>query len=89
MFLLGARPIVGTMSLADDFLLKAGRSIIGVFGVDGLSGEKGCAADLGEDMVLGIWLKNLRINGRSVGTVAPMRWTPGSIIDQLVVATEK
>jgi len=46
--------MVGTMSLADDFLVRAGRSIVAVFGIEGLLGEKGCVADLGEDMVFGI-----------------------------------
>jgi hypothetical protein len=54
MFLLGARPMVGTMSLADDFLVSAGRSGVVVFGLEGLFGQNVCVADLDVDRVLGI-----------------------------------
>ena len=81
------------MSLADDFFDRAGRSVgvfgvLGVFGIEGLPGAKRLVDDLGVDKVLGIWLNSRRISGLRVGTVAPMRCTPGSMMVQLVVATE-
>jgi hypothetical protein len=46
--------MVGTMSLADDFLVSAGRSGVVVFGLEGLFGQNVCVADLDVDRVLGI-----------------------------------
>jgi len=91
MVLLGALPMVGTMSLAEDFFDRTGLSVIGIVGIDGSVGdEKSCVADLEVgDEGLRYLRKHNRSSGLNVGTVAPSRCTPGSIIDQFVVVTAK
>lgn len=91
---LDARPIVSITFFDDDFLVSLGRSISGDVGIRGVfpgvdavferSGRVVCRDTASVDILL----MNRRTKGRRVGTVAAIKYTPGSMMDQLVVATE-